>query len=214
MHVEAVSVPIPILTVENAWKAQSVQRILIVLYFQTCLLDVENHQVIFHQVYGYCKKSPFFSIYLKFKQSKFETKILSFLANLEICQDDQNWVDSKFGDGKGKCEDMTLDWCENQGNYSTEAKRACPKACKVCKGKFQDLIYFLNITNDNSIIQLEVTIIERFQLTISVSIGLKQIGDSCGSSRSEICGLCDEGLECEGPFDACGQCVRKLSKQT
>ena len=76
------------------------------------------------------------SIYLKFKHSKFETKILSFLANLEICQDDQNWVDSKFGDGKGKCEDMTLDWCENQGNYSIEAKRACPKACKVCKGMF------------------------------------------------------------------------------
>ena len=30
---------------------------------------------------------------------------------------------------------MTLDWCENQGNYSIEAKRACPKACKICKGE-------------------------------------------------------------------------------
>ena len=71
---------------------------------------------------------------------------LPFSANLEICQDDQNWVDSKFGDGLGKCKDMTLDWCENQGNYSIEAKRACPKACKVCKGEFYDLIYFLKRT--------------------------------------------------------------------
>ena len=70
-----------------------------------------------------------------------------FSANLEICQDDQNWVDSKFGDGLGKCKDMTLDWCENQGNYSIEAKRACPKACKVCKGEFYDLIYFLRSLN-------------------------------------------------------------------
>ena len=76
-----------------------------------------------------------FSIHFKHQQSKFEEKNLSFLANLEICQDDQNWVDSKFGDGKGNCKDMTIDWCENQGNYSIEAKRACPKACKVCKGE-------------------------------------------------------------------------------
>ena len=40
--------------------------------------------------------------------------------------------------------------------------------------------------------------------------GLKKLGESCGSSRSEICGLCDEGLECNAPFDACGQCVKNL----
>ena len=68
--------------------------------------------------------------------------------------------------------------------------------------------------HDNFIIWPDVTSIERFQLAISVSIGLKQIGDSCGSSRSEICGLCDDGLECDAPFDACGQCVSKLSKHT
>ena len=41
--------------------------------------------------------------------------------------------------------------------------------------------------------------------------GLKKLGESCGSSRSEICGLCDEGLDCNAPFDACGQCVKNLS---
>lgn len=44
--------------------------------------------------------------------------------------------------------------------------------------------------------------------------GLKKLGESCGSSRSEICGLCDEGLECNAPFDACGQCVKSLIEPT
>jgi len=38
---------------------------------------------------------------------------------------------------------------------------------------------------------------------------LKQEGESCGSSRSKICGNCAEGLDCNAPMDMCGQCVQK-----
>ena len=51
-----------------------------------------------------------------------------------MCEDDQNWVDSKFGNGKSKCVDMIPDWCQNYGSYSSEAKHACPKTCGQCNG--------------------------------------------------------------------------------
>ena len=52
-----------------------------------------------------------------------------------MCKDDPNWDDVDYGDGKGKCVDMTTDWCQNHGEYSSEAKRACPRTCGVCEGK-------------------------------------------------------------------------------
>ena len=52
------------------------------------------------------------------------------------CKDDPTWNDAKYGDGLGKCVDMTSDWCQLHGDYSLEAQRACPKTCKVCKGKY------------------------------------------------------------------------------
>ena len=59
--------------------------------------------------------------------------ILSFVG----CQDDPYWRDSKYGgDGNARCIDLTLDWCNNHGQYSKEAQRACPASCGLCKGIF------------------------------------------------------------------------------
>ena len=52
----------------------------------------------------------------------------------DSCKDDPNWYDAEYGDGKGKCVDMTTDWCQKHGEYSSEAKRACPRKCGVCDG--------------------------------------------------------------------------------
>ena len=52
------------------------------------------------------------------------------------CKDDENWTDSKYGEGLFKCSDMTLDDCENYAEYSAEARRACPEACNDCNGMF------------------------------------------------------------------------------
>ena len=43
-------------------------------------------------------------------------------------------MDNQYGDGKSSCVDMTANpgWCQNYGDYSIEAKRACPKSCGVC----------------------------------------------------------------------------------
>jgi len=49
------------------------------------------------------------------------------------CIDDLRWVDTEYGDGKSRCPDMTQEWCQNHGDYSQEAKRACPRKCGVCK---------------------------------------------------------------------------------
>ena len=70
----------------------------------------------------------------KFSSHFFSFSVLNApLSNL--CEDDENWKDSDHGDGLGRCADMTEDWCQNHGDYSTEAKRACPKACGVCQGR-------------------------------------------------------------------------------
>ena len=38
----------------------------------------------------------------------------------------------------------------------------------------------------------------------------KQEGETCGFSRSEICGVCGDGLQCDAPWmDACGYCIKK-----
>ena len=52
------------------------------------------------------------------------------------CTDDSNWTDNRYGDGTSKCTDMKIDWCENMGDYSREAKAFCPLACGVCAGRF------------------------------------------------------------------------------
>ena len=38
---------------------------------------------------------------------------------------------------------MTTDWCQNHGEYSSEAKRACPRKCEVCGGNYAKINYFL-----------------------------------------------------------------------
>ena len=62
---------------------------------------------------------------------------LTFNAPLsDLCEDDENWKDTEYGISPYvSCADMIDDWCQNYGDYSTEAKRACPKACGVCKGR-------------------------------------------------------------------------------
>ena len=47
---------------------------------------------------------------------------------------------------------------------------------------------------------------------ILIGNNLKQEGESCGSSRAEVCGICSPELDCNAPFDACGQCVKKPGK--
>ena len=41
---------------------------------------------------------------------------------------------------------------------------------------------------------------------------LKQEGETCGSSRREVCGVCGNGLQCDAPMDACGHCINKKGK--
>jgi len=65
-----------------------------------------------------------------------EGGVFDMLVNAPIqklCKDDENWNDSSYGDGSTKCADMKYDWCQNFGDYSTEAKRGCPKTCGVCE---------------------------------------------------------------------------------
>ena len=67
-----------------------------------------------------------------------DKNVLNILQNnfqiVEECIDDVNWRDSKYGDGKLKCSDMKLDWCQDNGDYSIEALKSCPRSCGVCKG--------------------------------------------------------------------------------
>merc|ERR1712151_840600 len=56
-----------------------------------------------------------------------------------VCEDDPNWWDSEYGDGGSQCKSgpsggvvANPDWCTDYGDYSTEARRACPLACGVC----------------------------------------------------------------------------------
>ena len=72
---------------------------------------------------------------------------MRFSVSDDSCKDDPNWYDAEYGDGKGKCVDMTTDWCQNHGEYSSEAKRACPKKCGVCGGKLINKIVALNFHN-------------------------------------------------------------------
>ena len=59
----------------------------------------------------------------------FDKNVLNISQNnfqiVEECIDDVNWRDSKYGDGKLKCTDMKLDWCQNNGDYSIEALKSC-----------------------------------------------------------------------------------------
>jgi len=56
------------------------------------------------------------------------------------CEDNLSWTDYKYGDGKDKCINLTLNWCNNgngeftqeQLNYAEEARKNCPRACGLC----------------------------------------------------------------------------------
>ena len=63
-------------------------------------------------------------------------RFLVFNENVSVirCVDDLKWLDTKYGDGKSQCPDMTREWCQDHGDYSVEAKKACPRSCKVCQG--------------------------------------------------------------------------------
>jgi len=51
----------------------------------------------------------------------------------DVCEDDLSWVDDKYdGDGASTCADLKFKWCYNYGEYSAEARRACPKTCGLC----------------------------------------------------------------------------------
>merc|ERR1719418_117728 len=43
---------------------------------------------------------------------------------------------------------------------------------------------------------------------------LKQEGETCGSSRREVCGVCENGLQCDAPMDACGHCIAKKEHES
>ena len=52
------------------------------------------------------------------------------------CVDDGHWRDSKFGDGTSDCEGIEAHadramLCRDHGDWSAEARRACPCACSV-----------------------------------------------------------------------------------
>jgi len=52
------------------------------------------------------------------------------------CEDDSFWKDGKHGDGKARCVDLTLDYCNNRerygDDYTEEARKNCPKSCGLC----------------------------------------------------------------------------------
>ena len=89
-----------------------------------------------------CPKSPGMTskttVPCYFSQTRFTYKFWNFCFNENIsvirCVDDLKWVDTKYGDGKSRCPDMTREWCQDHGDYSIEAKKACPRSCKVCQG--------------------------------------------------------------------------------
>ena len=69
-----------------------------------------------------------------------------YLFSLDTeCKDDDTWIDDKYGGtGSSKCSDMIPDLCNNYGDYSTEARRVCPKACGICQGRQLCRISWLN----------------------------------------------------------------------
>ena len=62
----------------------------------------------------------------------YDTSYFEIIVIFAACRDDPRWRDDKYGDGKDKCKDLTLDWCNNKGKYSIEAREACPKSCGLC----------------------------------------------------------------------------------
>ena len=64
-----------------------------------------------------------------------------------VCRDDPNWKDNNYGDGSSGCAHMTPDWCENYGDYSTEAKEFCPSKCDSCPGIICSLFIVNNSIN-------------------------------------------------------------------
>ena len=62
------------------------------------------------------------------------------MHSLLDCEDNLSWTDYKYGDGKDKCINLTLNWCNNgngefteqQLNYAKEARKNCPRACGLC----------------------------------------------------------------------------------
>ena len=51
-----------------------------------------------------------------------------------------------------------------------------------------------------------------FRVQKAEARNLKQEGETCGSSRREVCGVCENGLQCDAPMDACGHCINKKGK--
>jgi len=53
-----------------------------------------------------------------------------------VCEDHLNWIDDQYGDGKSRCIDLTLDYCNNHNEwgmkYIREARKNCPKSCGIC----------------------------------------------------------------------------------
>merc|ERR1712083_1283819 len=63
---------------------------------------------------------------------KFHCRLSCNICADSECKDVDSRIDDKFGDGTAKCSDMIPDWCNDSGDYSKEARRACPKTCASC----------------------------------------------------------------------------------
>lgn len=67
-----------------------------------------------------------------------------------VCEDDPDWVDDKFdGDGASTCADLKIKWCYNYGEYSAEARRACPKTCGLCMAECSDVSERVQLNSQN-----------------------------------------------------------------
>ena len=81
--------------------------------------------------------SYFMKVCFNVKVIKFIPEDLEIVNSLLDCEDNLSWTDYKYGDGKGRCVDMTLDYCNNvdkyKDTYTTEARKNCPRSCGLCK---------------------------------------------------------------------------------
>jgi len=97
-----------------------------------CLID--GYNFIQHHNNGFC--GCFKSCDYAKPASSYGARAKVYVFQKPKCADDPNWRDNSYGGtGTAVCVDMKSNpsWCTNHGDYSTEARRACPVSCGVCK---------------------------------------------------------------------------------
>ena len=90
----------------------------------------------------------------------------------------------------------------------------CPRSVERKKVNIYEIkTYFVVVEIMLYLISITAPINKDYQLYVRVqkaeARNLKQEGETCGSSRREVCGVCENGLQCDAPMDTCGHCITK-----